>query len=79
MARHTDIVLTSLPSSAALDAVIGGPDGLIASGRKNLIVAGLSTLAIEDKGARARRAGCLLESTLLDCPLSGTGAQAADR
>ncbi len=75
VARHADIVLTSLPSSAALDAVIGGPDGLIASGRKNLIVAELSTLAIEDK-ERARAALAAAGSTLLDCPLSGTGAQA---
>lgn len=75
IARRADIVLTSLPSPAALDAVIGGPDGLVASGRKNLIVAELSTLAIDDK-ERARAALAAAGSTLLDCPLSGTGAQA---
>lgn len=72
VARRADIVLTSLPSPAALDAVIGG---LVAAGRKGLVVAELSTLAIEDK-ERARAALAAAGSTLLDCPLSGTGAQA---
>lgn len=75
VARRADIVLTSLPSAGALDAVIGGAEGLIASGRGGLIVAELSTLAIDDK-ERARAALAAAGSTLLDCPLSGTGAQA---
>jgi putative dehydrogenase len=75
VAQGADLVLTSLPSPAALDTVIGGPDGLIASGRKGLVVAELSTLAIDDK-ERARAALAVAGSILLDCPLSGTGAQA---
>ncbi len=76
VAEQAPIVLSSLPSVAALDAVIGGDDGLIASRREGLIVIETSTLPIEDK----RRGHDALERAgmiLLDCPLSGTGAQAA--
>jgi L-threonate 2-dehydrogenase len=70
-----DLVLTSLPSSKALDATVAN---LVAAPRAGLVVAELSTLPIADK-ERARdnlaRAGIVL----LDCPLSGTGAQAATR
>ncbi len=75
VAQQTDLLLTSLPSAKALDAVVSGPDGLVASGRKNLAVAELSTLAAEDK-ERNRIALEKAGSALLDCPLSGTGAQA---
>jgi 3-hydroxyisobutyrate dehydrogenase-like beta-hydroxyacid dehydrogenase len=75
VARRTDLLLTSLPSPGALDDVISGPGGLIASGRRGLIVAELSTLAAEDKD-RNRMALEKAGSVLLDCPLSGTGAQA---
>ena len=69
------LVLTSLPSAAALDATA---DSLIGASLAGLVVAELSTLPIEVKQAahdRLRAAGIMM----LDCPLSGTGAQAATR
>ena len=75
VAVRAPTVLLSLPSVAALDAVIGGEDGLIASRREGLIVIEASTLPIEDK-QRAHDALAAAGMTLLDCPLSGTGAQA---
>ncbi len=67
--------MLSLPSEAALAAVC---DDLIAAGSPGLIVAETSTLPLATKEAAEKR----LKAhgiTLLDCPLSGTGAQAASR
>jgi 3-hydroxyisobutyrate dehydrogenase-like beta-hydroxyacid dehydrogenase len=72
-ANGAEVVLTSLPSVAALDATV---KSLLTAPRRSLVVAELSTLPIPDK-ERARdwlAGGGIL---LLDCPLSGTGAQAA--
>ena len=65
-------VITSLPSPAALDAVA---EQLAQHAARATVVAEVSTLTIADKErVRARLAGSGIE--LLDCPLSGTGAQA---
>jgi 3-hydroxyisobutyrate dehydrogenase-like beta-hydroxyacid dehydrogenase len=72
VARRAPIVITSLPSVAAMDSVAAE---IAAARRKDLIVVETSTLPLAAKeGARnvLARAG----TTLLDCPLSGTGAQA---
>jgi 3-hydroxyisobutyrate dehydrogenase-like beta-hydroxyacid dehydrogenase len=75
VAGAAEIVLTSLPSSAALDATV---DALAGVRRPGQIVCELSTLPIADKQrAHDRLAGAGI--TLLDCPLSGTGAQAVTR
>jgi 3-hydroxyisobutyrate dehydrogenase-like beta-hydroxyacid dehydrogenase len=67
--------LTSLPSIAALEATV---TSLLGAGARGLVVAEHSTLPIEAKEkARARLAGGGI--VLLDCPLSGTGAQAVTR
>ena len=63
------VVITSLPSSAALMDVAGELRG------KGTVVIETSTLPIEDKKAARdvlKRKGIVM----LDCPLSGTGAQA---
>lgn len=76
VAERVEVVITSLPSIAAFDDVIGGADGIVACGRAGLIVCETSTLPIEVKErgrARLAEAGIVL----LDTPLSGTGAQAA--
>lgn len=78
VAGKADIVITSLPSPAALDAVVSGEDGLVSSGAKGLIVIEASTLAIEDK-QRAHDAMAAAGMIMLDCPLSGTGAQAVTK
>jgi putative dehydrogenase len=72
VARRAPIVVTSLPSSEALAAVVEE----IAGGRpRDLVVVETSTLPLEVKRAAERRlAGAGV--TMLDCPLSGTGAQA---
>lgn len=75
VAQAAGIVITSLPSPKALDDVV---NGLIGAGRDGLIVIETSTLAIEDK-QRAHDALAGVGIILLDCPLSGTGAQAITR
>jgi L-threonate 2-dehydrogenase len=73
VAAQAEIVLTSLPSAAALGLTV---ESVLSTPRAGLVVAELSTLPIEVKlGARDRLAAAGI--VLLDCPLSGTGAQAA--
>jgi 3-hydroxyisobutyrate dehydrogenase-like beta-hydroxyacid dehydrogenase len=73
--RDAEIILTSLPSPGAADAVARE---IAASGQPPRIVVELSTLAIADK---LRLEEILKEAghVALDCPLSGTGAQAKTR
>jgi len=78
VAANADIVITSLPSSAALDAVISGPDGIAACGNTEVIVMECSTLPIADK-LRNHDALAAAGITMLDAPLSGTGAQAQNK
>jgi len=72
VARRAPIVITSLPSVAALASVAAE---IAAARRRGLIVVETSTLPIEAKQA-AREILARAGTTLLDCPLSGTGAQA---
>jgi 3-hydroxyisobutyrate dehydrogenase-like beta-hydroxyacid dehydrogenase len=72
VAERVDIVICSLPSASALAdtaAVLAGHPGVAR------IVVETSTLPILAK-ERARRTLAAAGITLLDCPLSGTGAQA---
>jgi putative dehydrogenase len=78
VAANADIVLTSLPSSAALDAVVSGDGGIAAVANKATPVMECSTLPIEDK-QRNHDALAAVGVTLLDTPLSGTGAQAVHK
>jgi 3-hydroxyisobutyrate dehydrogenase-like beta-hydroxyacid dehydrogenase len=68
VARSANVLITSLPSESALESV-----SKALQGRK--IVIETSTLPIPAKEA-ARRRLAAAGATLLDCPLSGTGAQA---
>jgi putative dehydrogenase len=72
VASDAPILLTSLPSAAALQAVA---KELAAHARAGTVVIESSTLGIKDK-ERARRTLAARKIVLLDCPLSGTGAQA---
>src|SRR5690349_8097017 len=72
VAAASDVVLTSLPSIKALDETAASIAG---AARPGLVVAELSTLPIEVK-ERARDRLAAAGVPLLDCPLSGTGAQA---
>lgn len=75
VARQCRFIVLSLPSEQALDDVC---EELIAAGRGKLIVAETSTLP---EAAKLRACEKLAQHgiTLLDCPLSGTGAQAVTR
>jgi putative dehydrogenase len=74
VAERAEILISVLPSAAALDAV-AGPDGICAAARPGLVLVESSTLPIEDK-QRARDTLAAAGVAMLDCPLSGTGAQA---
>ena len=72
LARHASIVITSLPSAPALLEVSAE---LGAAGNAGQVVIETSTLPIAAKD-EARKLLAAHGITLLDCPLSGTGAQA---
>ena len=73
--RAAPVLLLSLPSPAALKQVAAE---ITAAKAERRIVAELSTFAIEDKLALHAAMKAAGHETL-DCPLSGTGAQAAQR
>ena len=75
VAERADVVLTSLPSIAAFDEVMAGADGLRSAQRSGLPVIETSTMPVEVK-ERARDLLGEVGTILLDCTLSGTGAQA---
>ncbi len=75
LAKRASIVVTSLPSSAALLQVAAE---IAAAKQRGQIVVETSTLPIATK-EQARRILAARAITLLDCPLSGTGAQARTR
>lgn len=75
VAEQSDIIITSLPSASSFHDVMSGPNGICDAKQSGLIVVECSTLALEDK----QTAHNVLNNsgvTLLDCPVSGTGAQA---
>lgn len=76
--RGADLVLVSVASSAALEMVVSGAGGLEGASRPGLVVIEASTLPLSDKEA-ARAALAVNGAVMIDCPISGTGAQAAAR
>ncbi|MDH5747830.1 MAG: NAD(P)-dependent oxidoreductase [Rhodospirillales bacterium] len=76
VADKSDVIITSLPTIAAVDEVFLGENGLLSSAKAGLIVLETSTMPIEVK-QRAHDALAEVGIIMLDCPLSGTGAQAA--
>ncbi len=74
VAARADTMILSLPSVRAFEDVIGGEGGVAEAARPGLAVIEASTLplAVKDR-ARHLLAGSGAE--LLDCPISGTGAQ----
>ncbi len=67
--RMADVAITSLPNASALEEISRELQG------KRSVIVETSTLPIDDK-IRARDTLGRKGITLLDCPLSGTGAQA---
>lgn len=76
LARRCRILITSLPSVPAVEAVFLGQGGVLESIAPGAIVIEASTLPLEVK-LKLRDAGAARKITVLDCPISGTGAQAA--
>jgi 3-hydroxyisobutyrate dehydrogenase-like beta-hydroxyacid dehydrogenase len=73
VARDSDVILLALPSVAALHASIAAMCPSLNAGH---VLAEMGTLPLEAKEA-ARQAVASTGAVLLDCPVSGTGAQAA--
>jgi putative dehydrogenase len=72
IAQSVSTIITSLPSPKALQQVMGE---IAAVKAKKLVVVEMSTFALEDK-AKAEKMLADAGHILLDCPVSGTGAQA---
>jgi L-threonate 2-dehydrogenase len=72
VARRAKIIITSLPSPKALAATV---EAIIKAKVPRRVIVEASTFTLEDKTsaeAKLRKAG----HVMLDCPMSGTGAQA---
>ena len=78
VAERAPVVITSLPSVAALHAAASGNDGIATAKGEGQIVVECSTLPLEAK-EEAYEALRARGKTMLDCPVSGTGAQAAKK
>lgn len=76
VAERAPVMITSLPSVAAFEAAVSGRDGIAAAAGEGQVVVECSTLPVAAKDA-GREALRTVGKTLLDCPVSGTGAQAA--
>ena len=68
------MAITSLPSVAALQEVVGGEHGLAAAAPDGLILIETSTLPVAVKAEAAEALG-RVGAVVLDCPLSGTASQ----
>src|SRR3954465_12027253 len=72
LAAKCAVIITSLPSAAALHSITKSLKG------KRSVILETSTLPIDEK-EKARDTLAKKGITLLDCPLSGTGAQARNK
>jgi 3-hydroxyisobutyrate dehydrogenase-like beta-hydroxyacid dehydrogenase len=72
LARATNTIITSLPSPAALERTIAAINAARLPPR---VIVEASTFALPDK-IKAERASRCHGHVMLDCPVSGTGAQA---
>ena len=78
VAEEADVVITSLPSTAALEDAMFGDAGVASAKRTGLLVVETSTLALEDK-ERVRSRLASEGVGMLDAPISGTGPQARSK
>jgi len=70
-ADKSDVLISSLPSFAALQNVVGGADGLLHGGREGQILIDTCTLRVEDKIAIGNQMA-VAGRIFLDAPISGT-------
>ena len=78
VASRVDVVITSLPTVKAFHEVMTGENGLVAAAKDGLIVIECSTFPIAEKQA-GHDALKSVGTIMLDCPISGTGAQAVNK
>jgi 3-hydroxyisobutyrate dehydrogenase-like beta-hydroxyacid dehydrogenase len=69
VARASEMVLTSLPGPAEVDAVIRGPEGVLEGARRGSLIAELSTIGPEQSRALAR-ACAAAGLAYIDAPVS---------
>jgi 3-hydroxyisobutyrate dehydrogenase-like beta-hydroxyacid dehydrogenase len=75
-AAGADVVVTMVSDAAALDAVLDGPDGVLAGARRGTVLVDMSTIgpeAARDVARRCAEAGV----AFLDAPVSGSTPAAA--
>jgi 3-hydroxyisobutyrate dehydrogenase-like beta-hydroxyacid dehydrogenase len=75
-AAEADVIVTMVADGPALDAVLDGPDGVLAGVRRGAVLIDMSTIgpeAARDVAARAAEAGV----AFLDAPVSGSTPAAA--
>src|SRR3989454_4424826 len=75
VAMASDIVITMLPNSPQVEAVVAGPNGILEGARKGLIIIDMSTIAPAVSKELAQQASAH-GAHLLDAPVSG-GSQGA--
>lgn len=78
VSRTCPVLVTSLPSIAAVNAAFFGKGGIVETAKRGTVVIETSTLPLavkHDIHQRCAKRGI----AVLDCPVSGTGAQAANR
>jgi 3-hydroxyisobutyrate dehydrogenase-like beta-hydroxyacid dehydrogenase len=76
LAASVDVLFTMLTNTAAIEAIAGGPDGVLAGLHPDAVWADMSTIAPDASVAlaeRVRAAG----AHFLDCPVSGSPATLA--
>ena len=72
LAAEVPVIITSLPKPGALDSTV---EAIVAARIRPRVIVEASTFTIDDK-LRAERALRAAGHVMLDCPISGTGAQA---
>lgn len=78
VAAGARVLITSLPSVAAVESAFFDSGGILETAAAGTIVIETSTLPLEVK-LELRVRGDARGITVLDCPISGTGAQAASK
>ena len=78
LAGQCPVIITCLPNAASLEEVVVGPNGVLAAGRRDLVVVDLSMLKLSDK-ERMREAAARSNATLLDAPISGLPSMVTQR
>jgi 3-hydroxyisobutyrate dehydrogenase-like beta-hydroxyacid dehydrogenase len=77
VAEQSDVVFTMLTNAEAVEAVVRGPDGIIAGLRRDAVLLDMSTIASERSRVLAREVAAA-GGTMLDAPVSGSMATLAE-